>query len=295
MLASLAVVLTAASFIFNAWTGGEGRPVRALWAGPLVETDGRLTAFRTWGSNGPPVVLIGGFVEPTFVWDTVAPRLARSHRVYALDLDGFGYTERRGPWTLAAWADQVQAFTRRLGIVRPIVVGHSLGAAVAVELARRGLASRVVLLGGDATTSGGPPWFVRTVVARTPFVTSGLRLANRWDWPVKRILENAHGPNHPALDHAMVQRWTEQFKVDGAEDAFEEMARHSPPGFGRAALKAMRIRATVVWGDEDGVDPVAAGRRTAEDLRARFVLVPGAGHLSMLTDPGAVARAIEGR
>src|SRR5260221_7295344 len=209
LLALLAAV-TIASFVFNAATSGEGKPVRALWPGRFVVADGVLTAFREWGSSGSPVVLIGGFVEPSFVWNDVARLLARTHRVYALDLDGFGFSERRGPWTLVEWGDQVQGFMRTLDISRPIVVGHSLGAAVAVELARRGLASRVVLLDGDALNSGGAPWFVREVLAHTPFVTSALRLATRWDWPARQLLERAYSPSHLRLDHALVSRWTKQ-------------------------------------------------------------------------------------
>jgi pimeloyl-ACP methyl ester carboxylesterase len=285
--------LFVASFVFNAVTSGEGKSVRVLWPGRFVVADGVLTAFRQWGSRGTPVVLIGGFVEPSLVWEKVGPLLARTHRVYALDLDGFGYSQRRGPWTLAEWGDQVQDFVRTLDLGRPIVVGHSLGAAVAVEVARRGVASRAVLVDGDALDSGGAPWFVRDVLIHTPLATSALRLATRWDWPAKRLLANAYGPHHPPLDHAFVGRWTRQLDAKGADHALETIAGRPPQGFSRAGLQRLRIRATVVWGERDDVDDVATGRQTASDLHARFVLVPGAGHLSMLSHPRAVARAIE--
>jgi pimeloyl-ACP methyl ester carboxylesterase len=54
----------------------------------------------------------------------------------------------------------------------------------------------------------------------------------------------------------------------------------------------MRIHATVVWGTRDGIDPFATGRKVAGELHARFVTIPGAGHLGLLTDPAIVARAI---
>ena len=236
-LVSLLVLAAIASFAFNLATSGEGKPVRTLWPGRFVEADGVLTAFRQWGTHGTPVVLIGGFVEPSFVWNDVGPLLARQHRVYALDLDGFGYSERRGPWTLAEWGDQVQSFMHTLDIRRPIVVGHSLGAAVAVETARRGLASRIVLLDGDAQNSGGPPWFVRDVLAHTPFVTTGLRLATRWDWPVKLLLANAYGPSassprsrrRPPLDEAARGEGRRSRAPDaGRPQAARGSARRSP-------------------------------------------------------------------
>ncbi len=291
-LVTILAALTAASFAFNLATADGGKPVRELWPGRFVEADGVLTAFREWGTKGTPIVLIGGFVEPSFVWNEVAPLLARHHRVYALDLDGFGYSERRGPWTLAEWGEQVRGFMRALDLGRPVVVGHSLGAAVAVDLARRGLASRAVLLDGDALDTGGSSWFVRNVFVHTPFATSGLRLAQRWDWPVERLLANAYGPDHPPLDHALVRRWTRPLEAKGAEHALETMAGRRIAGFPADELGRLHIRATVVWGGEDDVDDRSAGELAARALGAPFVVIPSVGHLSMLEDPAAVARAV---
>ena len=47
------------------------------------------------------------------------------------------------------------------------------------------------------------------------------------------------------------------------------------------------------WGQFDTVDPIANGRQTAGDLHAPFVEIAGAGHVSMLGDPVAVAHAID--
>ena len=294
LIASTVLVLLVASYLFNLATDGESKPVTALWHGRFVTADGVLTAYREWGSRGSPIVLVGGFLEPSFVWEDVGPILARAgHRVYALDIDGFGYSARRGPWTLAEWGDQVQAFIRVLGLHKPLIAGHSLGAAIAVELANRGLVARAVLVDGDALDSGGPPGFVRSLLSRSPFVTSALRLSLDWDWPVTLILGNAYGSIHPRLDHAIVSEWTNQFRADGADHAIAEIIKHGIQGYSRADLQKLRIKATVVWGSKDGVDSPAAGRQTAADLHAQFVVIPGAGHLTPLTNPADVAQAIE--
>jgi pimeloyl-ACP methyl ester carboxylesterase len=287
-LLGLVVVLTLASVIYNASTADASVPVRELWHGKTI--DG--TAYRQWGSSGTPIVLIGGFLEPSFVWEKVAPLLAHGHRVYALDLDGFGYTERRGPWTLQHWGDQVQAFCKALGLTKPIVVGHSLGAAVAVELARRGDASRIVLLDGDALRGGGPPRVVTEALVKSPFFTTIYRFLLRSPWAVKRLIENAYGPNHPPITNAEIRRWTDPFRAKDARQALEGMAQHGIAGVRRQDLQQLHVPALVVWGAKDDVDPVSAGRQSARDLRTRFVLVPRAGHLSLLVAPTAVARAI---
>jgi pimeloyl-ACP methyl ester carboxylesterase len=290
-LAGLLVALTLASVVYNAATADPNIPVHELWHGKTV--DG--TAYRQWGTSGTPVVLLGGFLEPSFVWEDVAPLLARGHRVFALDLDGFGYTERRGPWTLEHWGYQVQAFCKALGLTKPIVVGHSLGAAVAAEMARRRIASQIVLVDGDALRGGGPPTWFTTPLVRSPFFTTIYRFLLRSPWAVKQILANAYGPKHPTFDAAEVRRWTDPFRAKDARRALQGLAQNGIAGFTRQGLRSLRVPALVVWGASDSVDPVASGRQSARDLRAPFVLVHGAGHLSMLAAADKVATAIASR
>jgi pimeloyl-ACP methyl ester carboxylesterase len=289
-LVVLVVAVIAASAVYDAVTSDANVPVTRLWHGRFAGG----TAYRSWGTHGTPVVLLGGFLEPSFVWSRVGPLLARRHRVYALDLDGFGYSRRQGPWTLQGWTAQVERFDRALGLHRPIVAGHSLGAAIAVELARRGDASAAVLVDGDAIAGGGPPRWLRAVLARTPFLTTLLRVLPGQDWLVRRILDGAYAPRHPRLDDAEVARWTRPFRAAGTRKAFVGIAQAGIPGYSEAALRRMHVRARVVWGAEDGVDAVSAGRATARDLHAPLTLLPNTGHLSPLEAPARVAAVIAG-
>jgi pimeloyl-ACP methyl ester carboxylesterase len=293
LLGMLVLLAFVASELFNLATDGEGKPASELWHGRVIDADGVETAYRRWGSHGSPIVLVGGFVEPSFIWNSVGPLLARTHRVYALDLDGFGYSTPRGPWTLGEWGSQVQDFIRKLHLGRPVVVGHSLGAAVAVEVARRRVASRIVLVDGDALRASIIPGAIRGVLADTPFPTTAVRLATRWDWPAGRLLARAYGPVHPPITDAIIDSWTRPLDVKGEEHAVETIALRTLAGFEPSDLQEIHVPATVVWGAHDEVDSRADGMQTARDLHARFVLIRRAGHLSLLTQPAAVARAIE--
>src|SRR6266571_6285100 len=95
----------------------------------LILLDGKLVAYRRWGTRGSPIVLLGGFLVPSFVWKKAGERLGQTHRVFAIDLPPFGYTERKGPYTLREWVSLVRAFDGHFDLRRPIIVGHSLGAA----------------------------------------------------------------------------------------------------------------------------------------------------------------------
>lgn len=288
----LIAALTIASFAYNEATDGREQPASALYAGPFVSVDGTRVAYRRWGTSGSPIVLVGGFVEPSWVWEKVGPLLGRHHRVVALDLPPFGYTLRRGPYTLARWVQLVRDVSARLDLVRPLVVGHSLGAAVAVDdaLEHPHSVSGIVLLDGDALPVGGPHWLA--YLALDPFYTSVFRIVTGSDWFVGRALRSALGPNAPKQSHAALQQWEKPFRVAGTAAAFKELFESGAPGLSRADLKHVSVPRLVVWGAEDSVDSVAAGRASAATLRSRFVLIPGSGHLSMLAQPRAVAAAI---
>jgi pimeloyl-ACP methyl ester carboxylesterase len=294
-LVALIVAVTLASLAYNAVSGSRTQPATALYPGPFVRLDGSLHAYRRWGTHGTSVVLIGGFAEASWVWERVAPLLARNHVVYALDLPPFGYSERRGPYTLAAWADQVQAFQHALHLQRPLLVGHSIGAAVVAEVARRDPASLrgIVLLDGDALRGGGGPTWIRRVLV-DPYFTSLYRIVLHSDWIVRRILRQAYGPEHPPLDHALIARWIRPFSVAGTEGALRSAAGHGIAGLQFAQIQEIRIPARVVFGADDSAVPVSSGRRVATALRAPFVVIPGAGHLALLTAPAAVAAGITG-
>ena len=294
-LLALAAAATVAAAAYDAATPG-GVPARELYAGPYVEVGGRSLAYRRWGTGGSPVVLLGGFAEASDVWRKVGPLLARRHRVYALDLPPFGYSERKGPYGVQAWLGELEGFERALRISRPVLVGHSLGAATVVgEALRRPAALRgIVLLDGDALPVGGAPHWLGDL-ALDPWFTALYRVLTRSDWLVRRVLRDAYGPHPPPLGRAELERWKRPFRVAGTQAAFRDFAAGGgSTGWSLADLRRVRdVPRVVAWGAHDTVDAVAAGRATARALRAPFVLLPGAGHLSMLTNPRGVAAAVE--
>jgi pimeloyl-ACP methyl ester carboxylesterase len=293
VLLELFVVLTLASLAYNLATAHRIKPASAFYGGPFVRVDGRQVAFRRWGSHGTPVILLGGFIVPSFVWDGVGRRLAQRHRVFAIDLPPFGYTERRGPYTLRSWVQLVHDVAHRFGLRRPVLVGHSLGAAVAAAYALRypGTSRGIVLLDGDALSSGGAPSWVGHVLVG-PWVTSVYRLVTGSDWVFRRGLASAY-PDHPPFTRQFLNAWQQPFKVEGTLAAFRSSLKYGIQGLQPEQLRAVRDRALVLWGARDTVDSASAGRRSAAALDAPFHLIPGAGHLSMLAAPGPIARAID--
>jgi len=290
----LFVVVTLAAIAVDLSPLGASRTSRSLYAGPYARVGQTLVAYRRWGRAGRPIVLLGGAAEPAWVWHALAPRLASSgHRVFALDLPPFGYTQRNVQPSMRGWLSLLHGFEQRLGITRPLLVGHSLGAAVAAgeALGRPQDVAGIVLLDGDALPfGGGRSWLAHLLVY--PWYDAAYRLLTNWDWLVRRVVRNAWGPDPPSFPHATLAEFERPFRVNGTAAELRSLVGRGLPGVSSGELATVRVPRAVIWGADDNVDPVASGRATAAALHVPLELVPRAGHLSMLANPARVAELI---
>jgi len=112
---------------------------RTAPAADFVRAGGQLVHVEQAGS-GEPVVLLHGFGASTYSWRKVMPALAERYRVVAIDLNGFGYTQRpksRESYTREGQAKLVMDTLDALGIARAHLVGHSYGGGITLYLASR--------------------------------------------------------------------------------------------------------------------------------------------------------------
>lgn len=91
---------------------------------------------RNWGGEGSPVVLLHGLASTCRIWDFVAPIVAQKFSVIAVDQRGHGDSGKPDHgYEFASVGGDVAAMLEGRGIQRPVLVGHSWGADVALELA----------------------------------------------------------------------------------------------------------------------------------------------------------------
>lgn len=101
----------------------------------FLELPGIRLAYRDWGGEGPPVVLLHGLASNSRIWDWTAPLLARTARVVAIDQRGHGLSDKPGEYSFDSVAGDVLAAVKALNLDRPVVVGHSWGGSVALAFA----------------------------------------------------------------------------------------------------------------------------------------------------------------
>ena len=106
------------------------------WQEDYVEVDGLRLHYTRTGGDGPPVVLAHGFSDDGLCWTPVAEALAPEYDVVMIDARGHGRSDapERGYGSAEQAADLAGAIAA-LGLRRPAVLGHSMGAATALVMA----------------------------------------------------------------------------------------------------------------------------------------------------------------
>jgi len=100
--------------------------------------DGVKLGFEEAGSGDPPILLVHGWTcDHTYMAPQLA-HLCRTHRVIAVDLRGHGQSDKpQQDYTMLAFADDLVWLCNQLKVKKPVVIGHSMGGVIAVELAAR--------------------------------------------------------------------------------------------------------------------------------------------------------------
>lgn len=230
-----------------------------------VNLDGADLVYEEAGT-GEPLILVHGLVGSTRWWAKNVPSLAAHFRVLAVDLIGFGGSHGDQPFDLSAAAGYLARWMDELGIARVNIVGHSMGGFIAADLAAAhpDRVQRLVLVDPASIAAAMP---LRAYAF-------GLARAGRYTSPrfLPLLVADTYRAGPSSFWHALRQLTTLDLQPK---------------------LERLQMPALLVWGEHDTIVPLDVGRRLADVLpRARFALIPGAGHNAMWDRPAAFNRLV---
>lgn len=256
---------------------------------------------RYWaaGSQGSPVVLIhgiGGYVE-TF-WPNIL-HLAEQHRVYALDLVGFGRTPKPqdGAYTLATFVQFVHDFIAQLGLEHASLVGHSLGGGIATSftLTYPQMVDRLVVVAGAAY---GPEVALILRLISLPLVG---------EWITKPSLKGSRQAQEgvvldkSVITDADVQLDYELSLLPGVQNAFLKTLRGLGSFWGQKRsfygpiverLPQITQPTLVIWGREDPLLPVKHAETARRIPNVQIQILERCGHYPQREQPAAFDKAV---
>jgi pimeloyl-ACP methyl ester carboxylesterase len=225
----------------------------------------------------PPILLIHGAGGSRLDWPGVLRRIPGS-RVLTVDLPGHGKSTGPGREQIADYAADLAGWLERLAIRRVVVVGHSMGGAIGLQLALAypDRVAGLILLGAGARLRVHPDILNRIV--SDPASTTALIISQ----------EYAAGTPQASLDRGQRLLLTVDPNVMHGDlvacDRFDVMAQ----------LGQITVPALVIAGAEDRLAPVKYSEYLAKNIpRAQLLVIERAGHMVMLEQPEAVSNAVQ--
>lgn len=248
--------------------------------------------------QGEPLVLVHGIGGSTYTWRLVTPQLSRRFRTVAIDLNGFGYTERptaKEAYSRTGQLDLLTGVMDVLGIDSAHFIGHSYGGGLVLTLAHQRPERVRSIVAVDSAT---PEWsatgrrkhrfaapvvplYVRSLLLQPGHIASALRRSFY---------------NDALVNPDLVESYRERLRVEGVSRTFRNLAR--PHGesedLKEVPLEEIHQPILLLWGREDQVIVVDEGRKAAARMaRSRFVVLPECGHLPMEEQPAAFLAEVE--
>jgi pimeloyl-ACP methyl ester carboxylesterase len=240
--------------------------------------------------EGKPVLLLHDFLSNRDTWNSLIDALSAHQRVLAIDMPGFGESEYPNPakfaYSFAAFADTILDVTAALGLARVSLLGHGLGASVALALAAK------------------HPSVVENLLLEAPLVFecnygAMLSLASV---PVLGRLLFKQGVG-PGTFRSMVlgkespeqlQRRYEQFDTPAArESAHATFLGMLDTRALVAVLPRINTRTLVVWGRNDARCPATHARLLSRQINGSRLEVLDAGHTPHEERPEEFAEIVQ--
>ena len=254
-----------------------------------------MTLAYTRAGSGPPLVLFHGIGHRRQAWDAVLDRLTPHREIIAVDLPGHGESpplELAGRPPVDVLAESMTGLFDELGLDRPHVGGNSLGGYIALAVAARGRAASVTALSpAGFWRSNRELGYVKGVFAAMQFLAPRLRRAA----PVltrstagRALIYAAIVARPSLLSPEQALGDSEAFLA--ARPAMNAILAAAAPFTGQVAPD---VPVTIGWGSKDRLlSPHEALLARRYLPHARFVRLPGCGHVPMTDDPALTARVL---
>jgi len=250
------------------------------------------TACVHLGSGGPPLLLLHGFDSSVFEWRRLLPLVAPERESWAIDLLGFGFTERPraiayGPRAIRA---HLAAFWEQC-LGQPVVlVGASMGGAAAIDfaLAYPERVAQVVLIASVGITNGVPPFARHLPLPFDYLAVEFLRSrAVRESVARKAYCDPSFASEDARLCAGL------HLAMPGWRRAMVAFTKSGGYYFDRTELARLTTPTLILWGEDDrilGRDDAFIFERTLP--AGRLVWIPRCGHVPHLEQPASTARLL---
>jgi pimeloyl-ACP methyl ester carboxylesterase len=250
---------------------------------------------------GQPLILIHGYGASTYSWRHVLPYFSKSYRVIAIDLKGFGLSDKPtdSDYSVLEQSRIVYEFIRVHRLEDVILAGHSLGGAVSLLAylmqSDQGAhhISKLILI-DTASYQQDLPLFIS--ILRVPIISELSLFLTSSNFKSRMILRKAFF-DHSKITEEMVATYGAYLSLPGASQALIKTAKQMLPSNLleiSERYKSIDIPVLLIWGENDEIIPLEVGRKLAGNIpNSKLVVVPNCGHVPQEECPNQAIEAME--
>jgi pimeloyl-ACP methyl ester carboxylesterase len=250
---------------------------------------------------GQPLIFLHGYGASTYSWRYVLPHFSQSYRVMALDLKGFGLSDKPMDEKYSVWDQSriIYEFILTHNLNNVILVGNSLGGAVSIFTYLMQYdncthyISKLILIDSAGYEQKLPNLFA---ILKVPVINMlAVSLINN-RLKVKMVLRDVFYDD-TKITEEMIAVYSGYLSLPGAYHAVIKTAEQILPPNPKeiiARYKNIMIPVLLIWGEKDEVIPLDIGKKLAESMpNSKLVVIPNCGHAPQEECPGKAIEAME--
>ena len=251
------------------------------------------TIHYTKHGSGKPIILVHGFAGSTYTWRKLIPLLSDRYTVYAVDLLGFGLSDKPGDgnYDLKSQSNLVLGFMDALRIPSATLAGHSMGGVVVAYAAieKPEMVDSLILVSPGFYGRGAPAFLKYLFFPLDRFMAR--------QFYTKRVRAQSltrYFYNKSLLSDEIITAYLLPAKTPGAVEALEYMMATVTTQTYEGSAEHITQPTLIIWGEKDRANlPADAERLKQEIKQSSLIYIPECGHYVQEEKPEELAEEIK--
>ncbi len=271
-------------------------PAQLDITGKFLQLDDGIKVHYMEQGKGDVLLLIHGYTSNLYSWNEVMPELSKKYRVIAVDLLGYGFTDKPkdATYNYRSFSDVIKKFLDKKGIRKLSIAGNSMGGGTAIRFAldHPAMVNKLILVDSSGVKFAHDPMLL--IMFGTPGLNNFIfSIINKSI--MKKSLEFCCYYNNDAVTDERAYLYTFSFRTKGSFNSVTKTVMQNDFDGLEDKLGTLKAPTLIIWGEKDMLIPATtAGKFHRLIPNSKLTIIEKCGHMPQEEKPAVTIAAIEG-